>query len=149
MRINNYKIIALILALSIFIFANGSLLANESIQIALIYPQKSNAPKREIKKINKPAVVRGEISIGIAGITPAQLKNPDIYVEYFLDGELIYSNENKAKNKTKPVSFGFVLDSRLYPDGEHNLVVNFWDKDGPSAIGIRKIIIQNLVKNET
>lgn len=146
MRINNIKIAALFLILGIFIFVNGPVLAKEVIQVVLVYPQKSNAPKRETKKADKPAIVRGEVSIDVAGVTPAQLKNPDIYVEYFLDEKLIYSNENKTKDKTKPVSFGFILDSRLYPDGKHNLVVNFWDKGGPSAIGIRKIIIQNRVE---
>lgn len=117
--------------------------AKDTLQISLVYPQESNAPKRERKEIDKPVVLKGEVLVNIVGVRPKQLKKPSIYVEYFLDNELIYSTENKEGNKSKSKSLGFTLDTQLYSEGEHTLVVNLWNKDGPSAIGMRKIIIQN------
>lgn len=120
---------------------------SDKIYISLVYPQKSNAPKRESKKIEKPLLVKNEVSISVTDIKPEQLKHPELYVEYFLDGDLIFSTqEDKKEDKSKKRSLGslgFILDTTSYPDGTHTLVANLWDKDGPSAIGIREIIIQN------
>jgi len=114
----------------------------DSLEIRLIYPQKSNAPKRELKRIEKPVIVKGRVPLNVAGIKSSGPKKKDnLYIEYFLDNELVYSSQNKG-----PLQF--ILDTRLYADGRHTLVVNLWDKDGPSAIGIKEIIIQNQVKDE-
>lgn len=126
----------------IFAFTHSSAISQEdSLQIYLAYPQKSNAPKREVRRIEKPAVVQDKVCLGVAGIKPEQLNKSDAYVEYFLDDSLIYSSQ-------KEQSLQFILDTHLYPDGKHTIFANFWDKDGPSAIGIREIIIQNQDKNE-
>lgn len=141
-----FKLISLFLFLGIFILVNGPVLAKEAIQVVLVYPQKSNSIKREGKRIERPMVLKGVISIDVAGVNPKQLKNPDVYLEYFLDGQLIYSSEKKAQPNVRPSLLSFVLDTRLYANGAHSLVVNLWDKKGPSAIGIRQVIIQNEAK---
>lgn len=123
-------------------------LAKEALLIPLAYPQKSNAPKREAKRIEKPVLLNDKVFVNIAEIKPGQSKNPDLYVEYFLDSELIYSTQGKKESNPKKRPLGFTLDTQLYSDGRHILVVNLWDKDGPSAIGIKEIIIQNKVQNE-
>ena len=114
------------------------------ITVYLLYPQKSNAPKRAPQRIEKPAVLKGDVPVDIAGIEAKQLKSQGVYVEYFLDNDLVYSTEGKDGKKAKiRRSHGFVLDTTRYPDGAHTLVVNLWDKNGPSAIGMRKITIKN------
>lgn len=112
--------------------------SQNSVQITISYPQESNTPKRQTKRIDEPVVVKDEVFIDIVGIKLEQLNHPELYAEYFLDNNLIYSTEDK---KQSPL--GFILDTRLYENGRHTLIVNLWDKDGPSAIGIREIIIQN------
>lgn len=114
--------------------------SEEPLLITLLYPQAANAPKKEAKKKEKPALVSGDVPINITGINPAQLNNADVFAEYYLDNTLVYSTENNE-------AFTFVLDSKLYSNGEHSLTVNLWDKTGTSAIGIREIIIQNLENN--
>ena len=115
--------------------------ADNTLQIILVYPQETNARKRELPKKQGPLVVTGDIVIALAGIGPQQLQHKDIYVEYFLDEELIYKTNKIEK---------FILKTLSYPDGKHDLVVNFWDKQGQSAIGIKSIIIKNKreIKND-
>lgn len=149
MKKTNLKIFGLFVVLGLFLLSYFSdAFAKNLLQISVVYPQKSNFPKREVKKTEKPMVLQGEIAINAVGIKPEQIKHTDVYVEYFLDGQLLYSSENKEADKTTKAPAEFILDTTAYPDGEHTLVVNFWDKDGPSAIGIRKIIIQNVKKDE-
>lgn len=127
------KILALVFVLSLFV---NLAFSQEQLLITLLYPQTTNAPKKEVKKKEKPVPVSGKVSIDVTGINPAQLNNTGVFAEYYLDSALVYSSENN-----KP--FGFVLDSALYPNGQHSLTVNLWDKEGTSAIGIREIIIKN------
>lgn len=154
MRIRTFRIINSFLILCIFILIvdvigvySSERPSKNTVQIPLIYPQESNSPKREAKKIEKAPVLNGEVFIDVVGIKPEQLKTLNLYVEYFLDNELIYSTENKQRRTPRPKSLRFILDTCVYPEGEHTLVVNLWNKDGPSAIGIRKIIIQNQRQN--
>ncbi len=130
------------LFLSIFIYSI-EVLAQDIIQVSLVYPQQSNAPKREASRIEKPATIKDSILIEITNVKPQQLNNADVYIEYYLDDQLIYTTENMGQDKTKTGSFSFTLDTMLYPDGTHTLVINLWDKNGPSAIGIKQIIIKN------
>ncbi len=129
-----------------FIFAYSVAAANEdSLAVSLVYPQPSNAAKRQAKKSEPPIVIKGKILINIVGINPEQLKHPDLYAEYFLDNNLIYSSKN---TQSKHNLLTFTFDTGSYPDGKHALIVNLWDTGGPSAIGMRDIIIQNAAKNE-
>lgn len=122
----------------LFIYTNCLVAeADAVINIPLVYPQNSNAPKREPIK-NEQHALKNEVLVDVTGINPAQLKNPNMYIEYFLDYELIYSTQNKKQG-----NLGFRLDTTKYTDGPHTLTVNLWDRDGSSAIGITNIIIQN------
>lgn len=143
-----FKAIGFFVILAIFITTSFAYAkprsAQNTIYINLVYPQKSNTLKREPLKIEKPPILKGEVFINILGISTEQLNNPNLYVEYFLNNDLVYSTQNKKLSRQNP--FSFTLDTTKYADGMHTLVVNLWDKDGPAAIGIRKIIIQNLAK---
>lgn len=137
------KILAILVSFLLFAFTHSPAGAEQNLlQIYLLYPQKSNAPKREPRRVEKPAVVRGKVCLDVAGINQQQLNKPQAYVEYFLDEALIYSSQKEESRQ-------FILDTCLYADGRHTIVANLWDKDGPSAIGIREILIQNQDKNET
>lgn len=107
----------------------------KTLRIHLMYPQNTNTPKRQAVKIEKPAVLKGEVGINIDGAAAEQLNDPASYVEYYLDNELIYTGKMGAVE--------FVLDTGRYTNGEHTIVANLWDSRQPSAIGIRKIIIKN------
>lgn len=138
----------LIMFLSIFICMNSLEAAqNTAVSILVIYPQNTNAPKRTLNKKEKPAVLKGDVIINVTGINSEQLKSPDLYVEYFLDDELIYSTQDEKQDKIKKTSLGFILDTTKYENGNHRMVVNLWDAKGPSAIGIREITIQNETQN--
>lgn len=138
----------LIMFLSIFICMNSLEAAqNTAVSISVIYPQNTNVPKRTLNKKEKPADLKGDVIINVTGINSEQLKSPDLYVEYFLDDELIYSTQDEKQDKIKKTSLGFILDTTKYENGNHRLVVNLWDAKGPSAIGIREIIIQNETQN--
>lgn len=144
MKTKIFKISCTFFILNIFIFVNFlEAVQNTTVSIPLIYPQNSNAPKREPKKQEKPVVLKGEALINIIGISSEQLKSPGLYVEYFLDDDLVYSTQDNKQDKTKENSLSFILDTTKYVDGNHKLVVNLWDLNGPSAIGIIEIIIQN------
>src|SRR3989338_1062653 len=140
------KTIKIFLLLNVFFLLSQSALVyaednspQETISISLVYPQKTNAPKRELNRIEGPPVVTGDVSVKVVGIRPEQLRNPNLYVEYFLDDNLVYSTEDKKKiGQDRLKSLGFILNTRSSPDGLHTLVANLWDKDGPSAIGMRK-----------
>jgi len=111
------------------------------VSIPLSYPQKSNAPKQQVQKTGKTPVISGKVQICVSGISAAQAKSDTPYVEYFLDDQPVYDSRNKKL-------LCFVLDTAAYPDGEHALTANLWDKNGPSAIGIKKIIVLNQIQHE-
>ena len=111
------------------------------ILISLIYPQESNAAKRPPARTEVASVLLGKVAVTVSGIAITQANSATMYVEYFLDSRLIYNNQNKK-------SLSFELDTANYADGEHTLTANLWDINGPSAIGIKKIIIKNIVEDE-
>ncbi|MBI4707279.1 MAG: hypothetical protein HY761_05080 [Candidatus Omnitrophica bacterium] len=118
-------------------------LVGKDVLITVVYPQKPNAPKRQEKKVDSIIAVNGRVNIGVTGISADQLKSPDLYLEYFLDDNLVYATKKNSKGNNTERELGFIFDTVLYSEGEHNLMVNLWDKFGSSAIGMRKIIIQN------
>lgn len=148
MKKTNIRICRSIIILGVFTLAYSAIAwAGGSLEVNLVYPQQSNAVKREAKKIDKPAVLEGQVAVNVAGLDPEQLKHAGAYAEYFMDDRLIYSSVTKKPDASGRILLGCTLYTAEYPDGEHTLLVNFWDKEGPSAIGARKIIIQN-VKNK-
>lgn len=126
------------LVLILMVFVVSSAFA-DSVSIDLIYPQKFNAPKRQAKKIEEPAVLSKETLVKASGLKPEQVRKKGVYIEYFLDDQLIFS----TRDSKQIGSYGFILNTPAYPDGKHTLIANIWDETGPSAIGIRQIIIAN------
>ncbi len=93
------SILAILILGAVFLFCRPAFCA-DVVSIALIYPQASNAPKREAQKKEPPLVVKDKIPIDVTGISREQLNHPELYVEYFLDDKLIYtSEERKGKGK--------------------------------------------------
>ncbi len=90
----------------------------------------------------EPENVSGLVSIDISPI-PSKIEKDRYLVEYFLDEQLIYQTTGFNEQKPAQVSFTYTLDTTRYENGPHKLIINFWDKSGPSAIGIREININN------
>ena len=110
--------------------------------IKLLFPKKSTslmtAPRPELK----PQEVCGLVVIDITPV-PSKIEEDRYLVEYFLDEQLIYQTTGFNEENPTQVSFSYTLDTTKYENGLHKLIVNFWDKSGPSAIGIREVIIDN------
>lgn len=116
--------------------------AQKSLMVQLIYPATSGAAMKAPGPIPKPQEVSGQVLIDIA---PKPLKSErDRYlVEYYLDDQLIYESTGFDGETESAGAFSYILDTGKYGNGSHKLVVNFWDKQGQSAIGARELVINN------
>ena len=114
-----------------------------SLNVSLIHPQKSNAPKKALSVSNEPVIVSGKVPVVIP-VTPDPkgVEEERYLVEYFIDNVLVYSTNGIVENKDKP-GFDWILDTRMYRNGKHKMIVNYWDSDAPSAIGIKYFIVEN------
>jgi len=135
-----FKLSFCLLIFGAVVFTASPALAMETVKITVVYPQASNAPKRAVKRTEKAAVLRGKVLVSVSGVGQKELKDPNLFVQYFLDNKLVYSTQEQKGGKGP---LGFTLDTSLYNDGQHTLTANVWDKEGPSIIGMRKIIIKN------
>ncbi|MBI4245417.1 MAG: Ig-like domain-containing protein [Planctomycetes bacterium] len=94
------------------------------------------------QKIDKPPTVAGVVVIGISKRPSVkEIEEERFLVEYFMDGVLIY--KTSGRNLKGTAAFDFELDTTKYKNGLHKITVNFWDQNGPSAIGFKKIIIKH------
>lgn len=143
MKTEILKIIAILIFVSTATFDAYAL---ESVQVRLVYPQKANAPKRELPRKEEPAIVSGEVEVEVAGIKQENSDSQAMVLEYFVDDEPIFSAKDDGTSGPKEDQTKFILNSALYPNGNHRIVVNLTDGDG-SAIGMRDIIIKNEVKD--
>lgn len=129
--------------LSLFSF---SALAQEPsanrLTIELIFPKQSSAPMTAPKPKLEPQKVSSRVVLDITP-APSKIEKDRYSVEYFLDEQLIYQTSGFDEKNYTQDSFSFIFDTTGYENGLHKLIVNFWDKSGPSAIGIREIIINN------
>ena len=139
-----YSILIALLAMAItlspaHIFAKEEKV--ESLVIDLVSPQKGNAPQRVLKVSSKPVLVSGTIPVIIPkDPAPEDVEEDRYVVEYFIDGALVY--------KTGGPDFNWTLDTTQYKNGKHKIIVNYWDNEGPSLIGIKYFIIENPVSIE-
>lgn len=113
----------------------GTVLSDETVLVPLRYPQQSNAPKRR-EAVLESRIVSGLINVNVSGLLKSNEKNKGLFVEYFLDNELIHRSQENGP-------LGFQFDSRAYANAEYVLTVNLWDQTSPSAIGMKRIIIKN------
>jgi hypothetical protein len=107
--------------------------------VPLSFPHRYNTAMENGPVISKPLKVSGVITVGAGVVDSAQGPDTGRYlVEYFIDDLAI----GKAGNVNKYIR----LDTSSYENGPHKLIVNFWDRDGRSAIGVCDIIIDNRVE---
>lgn len=119
----------------------GNVLASE-VKIELNSPNKSMAKAITPRPILEPIEVSGNLIIDITPY-PNTVEEERYLAEYFLDGQLIYQTTGYNSNNPEELTFHYLLDTTRFLDGQYKIIVNFWDKDGPSAIGIREIVIKN------
>ena len=133
------KLTLLIICLVLLFGAN---LFAEGITLELNFPQKSTAKITAPKPLLKPQEVSGSLILDIVPY-PAAIEKERYLVEYFLDGQLIYQTTGFNESSPDKLSFTYLLDSAKFENGKHKIIINFWDKKGPSAIGIREVVIKN------
>ncbi|MDD4909482.1 MAG: hypothetical protein PHR44_02190 [Candidatus Omnitrophica bacterium] len=123
-----------------------NLLAKEAYQNQLIlelnFPKESTAKMEAPRPKAEALSISGEILVNISPV-PEKIEQDRYLVEYFLDEQLIYRTTGFDRR-----TFACILDTAQYENGTHKLIINFWDKSGPSAIGIRELIINNEETNE-
>lgn len=116
--------------------------SRNAIIISLQYPQKFNAPKKRVRVKTKTIEISGEIAISIDRIPNKEDIEQERYlVEYFIDDTLAVKTKGYIDSKTGKPSFAWHFNAFQYKKGKHKIIVNFWDKEGPSAIGVEHIII--------
>ncbi len=137
------KRIFILVAAILLVF--GYVQAKENIiDIYLVAPHKYNAPMRRLPIVSAPKEVSGVVIFRVdRQATQEEVENNKYLVEYFLDDQLIYKTNGENEVKPKSPSFDLNLDTTQYSDGQHKLTVNFWDKTGPSAIGMENLFIKN------
>lgn len=121
------------------------------IKIELISPNTPQAKLPKVRVDTKPIVVSGVVPVEINKTTSMDdILSQRYLVEYFMDGDLVYKTYGAvtggygiSMSAYGSSEFSWLLDTTKYRNGKHKLVVNFWDAEGPSAIGIAYIIIEN------
>jgi len=130
------KIIIILACLQIFsigVYANN-------LVVQLHFPEKSNKRVAAVMPIVKPQEISGTLVLDIVPY-PADYVKGRYSVEYFLDDQLLYKTDGGSDNGA--ASFKYSLDTTKFANGAHKLIVNFWDTNGPAAIGINDVIITN------
>ena len=140
MKENTFLVLLFIILFSFSALVEGE--PKDEMTIELLFPKKSTAVMTAPKPKLEPREVCDFVLINISPI-PSEIEKDRYLVEYFLNEQLIYQTTGFNEEDPTKVSFSYTLDTTIYEDGIHKLIVNFWDESGPSAIGIREIIINN------
>jgi len=134
------KIILLVLLFFTVFFGKDAFASDLSIE--LVWPRKSTAPALTPKPVKDPAKLSGQVTLDISPY-PQTVAADRYQVEYFIDDQPVYSTTGISPEQPDALSFKYDLDTRAFENGRHKLIVNFWDSQGQSAIGIREIDIDN------
>jgi len=135
------RILLIFLCLALFCL-NLNVFAAGSMTIQLLFPKKGYAKATPPKALLEPKEVSGNLIIDISPY-PDKIEEGRYLVEYFLDDQLLYQTTGFSEDNPDVFSFSYILDTTRFENGSHKIIVNFWDEFGPSAIGIRQIIINN------
>ena len=138
----NLRIAAMIMCLLLF---SAMFSYAENITISLNFPKKSSTKFGGIKAIPAPIEVSGIVTLSVWPYPGAE-ETDQCLVEYFLEKELLYKTTGLDKAGSGILDFKFEFDSTQFPNGDYRLYVNYWDKEGNSAIGSHKIVINNKSK---
>ena len=123
------------LVLSVNIFA-------AELTLELNFPKKSTAKFTAPKPILEAKEVSGNLLLDIIPY-PADVEEDRYLVRYFLDGQLLYETTGVVGDNPEELSFKYVFNTTSFENGRYKLIVNFWDKKGSTAMGMRQIIIKN------
>jgi len=135
-------LIALLIVLaSIFAEASDNT-RQSSLVISLNFPENSGIAMKAPKAIPKPEEISKCVFLDISP-APSNIKKDRYLAEYFLGDNLIYKTTGFDSISGKVTGFGFMFDTAKFENGRYKLIVNFWDENGPSAIGSREVIINN------
>jgi hypothetical protein len=111
------------------------------IKIDLVFPKTETAKVTAPKQRTAPQQISGTVSFDIVPC-PVVAEKGRYLVEYFLDDIKMYETDGYTMDSSTS-SFHYLLDTTTIANGRHQLVVNYWDANGPSAIAIKNICIQN------
>ena len=131
-----------LLILACFNLLMLNLSASDRLIVELNFPKPGYPKAAKPKALLAPVEVSGNLIIDITPY-PANAEQDRYLVEYFLDDQLISQSSGVKENNPQRLSFTYILDTTKFANGPHKIIINLWDKSGPSAIGIRKIIINN------
>ncbi|MDD4910185.1 MAG: hypothetical protein PHR44_05850 [Candidatus Omnitrophica bacterium] len=120
---------------------------DKQLLLELIFPKESTSKMTAPAPKLEPLEVYGKIFVNIS-LVPDKIERDRYLVEYFLDEQLIHQTTGIEEGSDARFSFGCVLDTAQYENGTHKIIVNFWDKSGPSAIGIKEVVINNKEADE-
>lgn len=127
-------ILFIVLSFSASVMAEEKLPKN-AVNIKLIFPGAGNTAMRAPAPILEPQEITGQVSVDFIP-HPSNVEEGRYLVEYFLGDRLIYKTDTSG-------TFSYILDTTKYENGRYKLIINFWDSSGPSAIGIREVMINN------
>ncbi|MFA5144008.1 MAG: hypothetical protein WC522_07595 [Candidatus Omnitrophota bacterium] len=129
-------VLTLFLVSAFTVFASAAeKLPKNAVNVKLVFPAAANTAMRAPAPIAEPQEIAGQVFVDFVP-HPEGVEKDRYLVEYFLDDQLIYKT-------TASGTFKYTLDTAKYENGRHKLIVNFWDDSGPSAIGVREVVINN------
>ena len=145
-RINkNAALIRLIVGLLI-VLASQSVCRSDDINISLNFPQKSSARMGGAKSLSASIEVSGTITLSVTPY-PNVKELSQCKVEYYLDKGLLYETEGVFVAGLESLRFKYDFDTRKFEHGRYSLYVNYFDKQGASAIGSQRLMINNKQEN--
>jgi hypothetical protein len=116
----------------------------QTIVVQLVSSGEANAPRRENPPSSKPIAVNGMVQVQVERHpTTRDLETERYSVEFYVDDQLQFQTKGEKEPTTGQPCFVWTMDSAKFPNGEHKLVINLWDKEGPAAIGIKRLVISN------
>ncbi len=145
MKIKNILALRLLcLTMFIFLFSFEVLCFAGELVIPLESPKKSTQPLNTIKPLKEAAEISGVITLDIIPY-PQDIESGRYLVEYYLNGELLYSTIGKDEENPLKFSLKYNFDTAKFVNGRYKIYVNLWDKENEnfSAIGVKNVIINN------
>ena len=116
--------------------------SDKPLVVDLIFPKKSTSRMKAPKPKLPVHEVSGQLTVDVRPV-PTKAAKDRYLVQYFVGDELIHETTGYSEDRPERLSFVYTLDTTQFDDGLHKLIVNYWDKSGPSAIGILKIKVIN------
>ena len=120
----------------------GALLASDMV-IQLKFPSVGNKKMTVPGAIAAAEAISGNILLDISPY-PVEIEPGRYSVEYFLNGQLLYSTGGLDEENAEAYSFKYLFDTTTFADGNYRLVVNFYDNQAPMmGVGIKEVAIDN------